>query len=722
VIIKAKKYILPLNALWILLFSASFAFSQTTKTLPKHIQHDLTLTSGTYQINGTHLVSKDATLTINADVTLYFTTDARLMINGGLQVIGKPNHLVNFLSKNKAQIGLAGYGVIINGTNNKDINITYARFNFIQNPISFENRWSRNNVIIDHCVFKNSKVSGAAIEVSEIDNLLTLQKIPFQFTNNTFSNNLSGILFSNITSDLLTVTFQNNVLTRNEYIGKRRNGVFTSPLFFTYNQYQNNDTPSIINNSIFDNYNSYKEADIPKLGRTNISVIGNAEKLDLSGNYFGNTKRNAIDASFDFISENYEAPFLFYSNLHSKPNSNLNGHCYEIYINNALLNEVSPPSSPINTIKLIYNKPISTSSSLIVNVVQQNSDTVSPKHDILWNSSRTELIISFKDDQNFANNSSFILIDGLFDNNGMDIPYLELGNRRLEDDVKIQFIAENAVLVEKTNPNPLDTTIKKTAIIPSISLIQHKRNYFDYSVLLGSSIYFGDISRTTIGSSFQNVRPAVGVSLGYQATDQIRFSINNNYQILAGSDLPKNENHNNTRGTNFSRGLSFRTTIIDASLIAEVDLLKFKNIYSYIPSVFAGGNIFYFKPMGQVNGSKEWYDLRSIGTEGQTINNQQGQYSKYLFGIPFGVTVKRHLNQKTVVSLTYCYNKVFTDYLDDVSTGYYPDSLLLVNANPTLGSTAYDLSNPNKLEGQRSYSDDYDGYGFWGIRFTFKIY
>jgi len=51
-----------------------------------------------------------------------------------------------------------------------------------------------------------------------------------------------------------------------------------------------------------------------------------------------------------------------------------------------------------------------------------------------------------------------------------------------------------------------------------------------------------------------------------------------------------------------------------------------------------------------------------------------------MFGIPFGASIKRHITQKTIVSLSYTYNKIFTDYLDDVSTDLYPDGDALAQA------------------------------------------
>jgi hypothetical protein len=53
----------------------------------------------------------------------------------------------------------------------------------------------------------------------------------------------------------------------------------------------------------------------------------------------------------------------------------------------------------------------------------------------------------------------------------------------------------------------------------------------------------------------------------------------------------------------------------------------------------------------------------------------------------------------------------------------YPDGDSLAQANPQLaGQVAPTLSNPGNQVGKRSYSDTNDGYGYWGLTFTFKIY
>ena len=56
--------------------------------------------------------------------------------------------------------------------------------------------------------------------------------------------------------------------------------------------------------------------------------------------------------------------------------------------------------------------------------------------------------------------------------------------------------------------------------------------------------------------------------------------------------------------------------------------------------------------------------------------------------------------------------KTFTDYLDDVSTTYYPGSATDPYSDPTLSHDAYE---------QRGDSSNKDWFNFTGITLTYKI-
>ena len=94
--------------------------------------------------------------------------------------------------------------------------------------------------------------------------------------------------------------------------------------------------------------------------------------------------------------------------------------------------------------------------------------------------------------------------------------------------------------------------------------------------------------------------------------------------------------------------------------------LKLKS--TYVPSILAGASVYYFNPQAKTEGDNEWYNLREIGTGGQTLDGgkyvlaSDGEtrlaYNKIMYGIPFGASIKRLITQKTIVSLSYTYNKI----------------------------------------------------------------
>ena len=121
------------------------------------------------------------------------------------------------------------------------------------------------------------------------------------------------------------------------------------------------------------------------------------------------------------------------------------------------------------------------------------------------------------------------------------------------------------------------------------------------------------------------------------------------------------------------------------------------------PYIFGGVGYFHFNPRAQYNGV--WYDLHSLGTEGQYLSygNNPEPYSLYQWAIPFGAGVEKTLNEHWVLGLEIGFRKLFTDYLDDVSWNY-PDQLQM---KEEMGPMAAVLSDPSD---RAQYPDGRSGY------------
>jgi hypothetical protein len=158
--------------------------------------------------------------------------------------------------------------------------------------------------------------------------------------NNTFSNNSGSLLITNISSENINTVLTGNVITRNDYIGRDRNGMFTSPVFFNYNSTTNPQQPEFYKNSVFENYSNLFFEDTLSADRTNIYVVGSADRLNISNNYFGNPKNKEIEKTFDIVSANFRAPTLYFNKIEDKPDPNLNGHFYKVLINGVEMDEL----------------------------------------------------------------------------------------------------------------------------------------------------------------------------------------------------------------------------------------------------------------------------------------------------------------------------------------------------------------------------------------------
>ncbi len=124
-------------------------------------------------------------------------------------------------------------------------------------------------------------------------------------------------------------------------------------------------------------------------------------------------------------------------------------------------------------------------------------------------------------------------------------------------------------------------------------------------------------------------------------------------------------------------------------------------------------------------GSK--YYLRPLSTEGEGFVAGKNYYSLNQFAVPFGAGVKLSLSDNINVGLEAGFRKLFTDYLDDVSTTYVDQALLITNRGAKAAELAYrgnELKNgaPYPAAGTiRGGSTKKDWYYFTGLTLSFRI-
>lgn len=170
------------------------------------------------------------------------------------------------------------------------------------------------------------------------------------------------------------------------------------------------------------------------------------------------------------------------------------------------------------------------------------------------------------------------------------------------------------------------------------------------------------------------------------------------------------------------RNLSFRTTLFDLGLMAELNLAWFGEgaRLSTSPYLVIGISGFYFNPQALYNGL--WVDLQPLGTEGQGHPglSDQKRYSRLQVSIPMGIGYTWRVNDYYTIGFQVVAHKTFTDYLDDVS-GKYPDLEQLGAMDPLAAALSYRSPDPNAElpeDGLRGNPKTKDWYFFAGVVFT----
>lgn len=199
--------------------------------------------------------------------------------------------------------------------------------------------------------------------------------------------------------------------------------------------------------------------------------------------------------------------------------------------------------------------------------------------------------------------------------------------------------------------------------------------YFEVGILGGGGNYQGDLSNNSSTVYLGQTHFAGGVFGRYNVNDFISVRAGFNFTSLSGADA------NAPVGVFRDRNLSFQTDIYEGSLIGEFNILRYQpyNLANpFSPYIFGGIAFFTFNPTAEYQGQR--IPLQPLGTEGQGLPDRPEPYQTQQFAIPFGFGLKYALNDHWNIGIELGIRKLFTDYLDDVSTTYVSyDELLAAN-------------------------------------------
>lgn len=133
------------------------------------------------------------------------------------------------------------------------------------------------------------------------------------------------------------------------------------------------------------------------------------------------------------------------------------------------------------------------------------------------------------------------------------------------------------------------------------------------------------------------------------------------------------------------RNLSFRSYLAEGFLRAEFNFAPYGlgsgALKRATPYLFCGVGVYGYNPQASytADGQQQWYDLQPLGTEGQGTSAYPDRQKYELVGVsmPFGIGYRWRISPSVHMTAEYGWRKTWNDYLDDVSTTYVGDEVLM---------------------------------------------
>ncbi len=194
-------------------------------------------------------------------------------------------------------------------------------------------------------------------------------------------------------------------------------------------------------------------------------------------------------------------------------------------------------------------------------------------------------------------------------------------------------------------------------------------------LLGGVANYQGDLQDKRFTFSQSHVAGGVGIS--YDFTKHISARAGLMFSSLSGDDK---------LGRNLIRNLNFKTGLSEVSAALQYNITDPAD-HLLTPYVFGGVAIYHFNPYTHDTSGNKFY-LQPLSTEGEGFVAGVNNYNLTQFAIPFGAGVKLSLSENLSVGVELGIRKLFTDKIDDLSSTYVDEALLLSNR----GSKAVELA------------------------------
>ena len=279
---------------------------------------------------------------------------------------------------------------------------------------------------------------------------------------------------------------------------------------------------------------------------------------------------------------------------------------------------------------------------------------------------------------------------------------------------------------EKKKKSPVAVEKGRTASVirSSLTRLPPSKKMTQFSFQFGPSVYLGDLGgnsaldRNLLGNiNFKERTYFYGFALTHLRHEAVGIRLSYVFGKIAGSD--KNtyfKSVNDPSYSRFVRNLDFQSSISEGSLMLELHPLKFlshktKLHHLYLqPYALIGIGRYSFNPQGsyydEVLDDNVWVDLQPLSTEGQGFAEYSDRtpYELSQWNIPYGFGFNYEISPSIKLGLEVVGRKLFTDYLDDVSTNFIDPNLYDNYFTPENAELAKILNNKSKLiDAEKAY-------------------
>jgi hypothetical protein len=266
---------------------------------------------------------------------------------------------------------------------------------------------------------------------------------------------------------------------------------------------------------------------------------------------------------------------------------------------------------------------------------------------------------------------------------------------------------------------------------------------FEVGLGFGPMFFLGDLGGSAgIGRDFLKdvdfplTKLSKMIFANYYPSEWIGFRIALNHGTLMGNDAEA-PNKGGAEVDRLKRNLSFKTSVLEAYVAAEIYPTVFFERYDGLakklrPYGIIGIGVMKYNPKAKLDG--EWVELKPLRLEGQGMIEYPDvkEYNLVQKEIPLGLGFKYYLKENMYVGLELVHRQLFTDYVDDVSTGYVDPIVFNNYLSPTDAAKARKLyyrgtynsavSNPGNIQTfQRGDPTDNDAFFSTILRLGWRL-